>query len=566
VWQRTPGKGRYAQVERERRFLLAALPGEVSEPRTIVDRYVAGTRLRLRQVAEGGESIYKLAQKVRPVAGDPTTVKITNVYLDQAEYRVLAALPAQEITKTRYTLVKAGRTFSVDAFHGPLEGLILAEVDIDAGEFPAFAIRDVSADDRYTGGRLAWATPEEIASLIPLGGTATPPEAPVGSMAGLDPAVAIAENYRRFARLEAAGRSPAYERLTLEVAGDRQLLGFLESLPAGKRQPNLFFAAARYLLGVPPDASSLRGLVSRRPQELTAVMAARRTQTNEAARCAIMMPALAALPGPLALIEVGAAAGLTLLVDRYSYDYAGHIVAGADPQAAVLRCQPTGAIPLPACVPEVEWRAGLDLNPLDTDDPGDVEWLRCLLWPGEADRAERLSAAIETARRQRPVVHRGDLVDDLASLAEQAPAGATLVIYHSAVLAYVDRAKRAAFAELVSRLAAVWLSYEAAASFPTYPNQPTPAAASCSSATGTNCSPRATPMAPTSTGSPEPTRKSRLSGPCRTAGDLGRESAHSENKCLGTQARRDQSSRRGCDPLSTHAPSLMSQPITGMWR
>jgi hypothetical protein len=74
-------------LERERRFLLAALPGEVSEPRTIVDRHLAGTRLRLRQVTAGGESIYQLAEKVRPVAGDPITMKITNVYLDQAEYR-----------------------------------------------------------------------------------------------------------------------------------------------------------------------------------------------------------------------------------------------------------------------------------------------------------------------------------------------------------------------------------------------------------------------------------------------------------------------------------------------
>jgi hypothetical protein len=351
--------------------------------------------------------------------------------------------------------------------------LILAEVDIeaddDAGEAPAFAIRDVSADDRYTGGRLASATPEEIASLITVGGATTLPASRVGSMAGLDPGVSIAENYRRFARLEAAGRSPAYEGLAFDVADDRQLLGFLESLPAGKSQPNLFFAAARYLLAAPPDAPSLRDLVSRRPQELAAVMAARRTQTNEAARCAIMLPALATLPGPLALIEVGAAAGLTLQVDRYSYDYAGHIVSGVDPRAPVLRCRPTGAIPLPACVPEVAWRAGLDLNPLDTDDPGDVEWLRCLLWPGEADREERLRAAIETVRRQRPVVHRGDLVDDLAALAEKAPAAATLVVYHSAVLAYVDRAKRAEFAELVSQLAAVWLSYEAAGIVPDGP-------------------------------------------------------------------------------------------------
>ena len=98
---------------------------------------------------------------------------------------------------------------------------------------------------------------------------------------------------------------------------------------------------------------------------LAGVMLARRTQTNEAARCATLLPALARLPPPLALIEVGASAGLTLLIDRYSYDYAGRRIAGQDPLAPTLRCEPRGRVPLPERVPEITWRAGLDLNPLD---------------------------------------------------------------------------------------------------------------------------------------------------------------------------------------------------------
>ena len=57
---------------------------------------------------------------------------------------------------------------------------------------------------------------------------------------------------RRFARREAAGRPAAYESLALAVADDGVNLGFLASLPAGKRQPNLLFAAARYLLDARP--------------------------------------------------------------------------------------------------------------------------------------------------------------------------------------------------------------------------------------------------------------------------------------------------------------------------
>jgi hypothetical protein len=278
-------------------------------------------------------------------------------------------------------------------------------------------------------------------------------------MHGHDPARSAADNYREFAA-DARGRSPAYELLAEAVAADAGVLRFLDSLPPGKRQPNLLFAAARYLLGEPADIGALRKLASRGRAELSAVMLARRTQTNEPARCATLLPALAQLPPPLALIEVGASAGLTLLFDRYSYDYAGHQIAGLDPQAPVLRCEPRGPVPLPAQLPRISWRAGLDLSPLDVTSDDDVRWLSCLVWPGEGDRQERLAAAVASARRDPPTVHRGDLLTDLPALAAHAPAGATLVVYHSAVLAYVAPADRAHFADVVRGLGAVWLSNE----------------------------------------------------------------------------------------------------------
>jgi len=280
------------------------------------------------------------------------------------------------------------------------------------------------------------------------------------SMSGHDLAASTAERYLAFAA-EARGRSPEYEEVTTAVAGDALILGFLDALPTAKRQPNLLLAAAYYLLGAPADLRALRGLVSDGGGELARTMLARRTQTNEPARCATLLPALALLPQPLALIEVGASAGLTLLPDRYSYDYGRRQFAGTDPDAPVLGCRPLGPVPLPAEVPEIAWRAGLDLNPLDVTDDDDVRWLECLVWPGEAGRRERLAAAIETARRDPPQVHRGDLLTDLVPLARQAPPGATLVIYHSAVLTYVTPEQRGHFAETVAALDAAWLSNEA---------------------------------------------------------------------------------------------------------
>ncbi len=280
-------------------------------------------------------------------------------------------------------------------------------------------------------------------------------------MVGHDSTVSTAENYRRFGRQEAAGRSPAYERLALGVSTDRLVLTFLRRLPPAKRQPNLLFAAARRLLGSPPDLDSLRALIAGRGGELRSLMLARSTQTNEPARCASLLPALGLLPEPLALLEVGAAAGLTLLPDAYSYDFGGHRIAGADPDGPILRCLPIGPVPLPGRTPEVVWRAGIDLNPLNVGDADDLDWLRCLIWPGEADRDRRLQRAAAMARRHPPQVHRGDLLTDLSRVAALAPPEATLVVYHSAVLAYVPEQKRREFGAAVRALGAVWLSNEA---------------------------------------------------------------------------------------------------------
>jgi hypothetical protein len=294
-----------------------------------------------------------------------------------------------------------------------------------------------------------------------LGGASGGPASPGGGMVGLDPDVGTAENYRRFARREAAGRSLAYERLALSVADDSEILGFLDRLPAQKRQPNLLLAAARYLLGAVPGVEELNRLVLEEHDRLVEVILERRTQTNEPARCATILPALQRLPQPLALIEVGASAGLTLMVDRYSYDYDGAMVTGTDPEAPTLSCHIEGPVPLPAKVPEVIWRQGIDLNPLDPASEEDVRWLECLIWPGEEGRVARLHDAVAAARRDPVTVRRGDLLDDLPGVVAGAPQGATVVVFHTAVLAYVEPDKRAAFALALDGMDVTWLSNEA---------------------------------------------------------------------------------------------------------
>jgi hypothetical protein len=211
------------------------------------------------------------------------------------------------------------------------------------------------------------------------------------------------------------------------------------------------------LLGGPvDDPAAFHDFVVANWPAVAAQLRARATQTNEAGRCAVLLPVLAALPQPLALLEVGASAGLGLFPDRYSYRYGDVRLGSGGP---VLPCALTGTAP-PARLPTVAWRAGLDLNPLRVTDPADRAWLEALIWPEHRHRRDRLRAAAAIAAADPPRLVRGDLVDDLPALAAEAPGDATLVVFHTSVLYQVPEARRAAFTEVVRTLPGHWISVE----------------------------------------------------------------------------------------------------------
>ncbi|MEU6232367.1 DUF2332 domain-containing protein [Kitasatospora sp. NPDC047058] len=270
-----------------------------------------------------------------------------------------------------------------------------------------------------------------------------------------------AGRYRRFTTMEARGHSPAYERLTGAIAEDRALIALIDELPPAKRQPNLLLAAVRFLDGPIGDYAAFRDWTVTHWDAVRGTMLERRTQTNEAGRCAVLLPVLARLPGPLALIEVGASAGLCLYPDRYRYRYDGGAAFGPAGSPVVLECGTTGAVPLPARLPDVAWRAGVDLNPLDVADPEDVHWLECLVWPEQRQRLARLRDAVRIARAEPPVLVRGDLNGTVRDLVAAAPAGATPVVLHSAVIAYLPPGEREAFAATMRELGCHWISNEA---------------------------------------------------------------------------------------------------------
>jgi hypothetical protein len=278
----------------------------------------------------------------------------------------------------------------------------------------------------------------------------------------------LARKYRRFAERECKDYSAAYYRLALEVAEDAEVLAFVAQQRVS--QPNLLFAAVQYLTGpafMPLSAAELRKFLRKEGEHVASLMRTRRTQTNEVGRCATLLPALPS--SPLALVEVGASAGLCLLIDKYHYDYGfAHL---GDAQSPVrIACRAHGEVPVPSTIPNIVWRLGVDLRPLDVRNDDDAKWLLACVWPDHPDRRRRLEAAISLAKEYTPSLVAGDLVADLPALVARAPREAKLVVFHSAVLPYITDEQKHGFARVLmdtSRLRdVVWISNEGYGALP----------------------------------------------------------------------------------------------------
>lgn len=273
---------------------------------------------------------------------------------------------------------------------------------------------------------------------------------------------AVAERYARFAADEAPGRSALYQEWAAGVAADADVAGVLARIPETHRQPPLVFAVTR-LLGAPEEGfAAWRAWLADHADAVVGEVGRRSLQTNEPQRCAALLPALSGIDGPIALLEIGASAGLCLYPDRYSYRYSSGIDLdpASGPSRVVLACEVSGDPPLR--MPEIVWRAGIDLAPLDAADAADRRFLTTLVWPGEEGRAARIEAALDIVAADPPVMIAGDASDPavLGSAVSRAPSGPTLVITTPGVLPHIPRAGRERLISTVRELDAVWVSID----------------------------------------------------------------------------------------------------------
>ena len=287
-----------------------------------------------------------------------------------------------------------------------------------------------------------------------------------------DPAFQVSDRYRAMADRELRGVSPTYESLCRAVAASPDICGLLAGLPPAKWQPNLLLGVVRLLCGPIRSPSDFLNFVSMNWAEVSVSMLGHSTQTNEPGRCAALLPSLSQLKGPLAIIEVGASAGLCLFPDRYGYRYRtptgeSHRL-GAGPVELV--CDIDGPVPVPHQLPDIRWRAGLDLHPLRADSDSDREWLRALIWPEHRERLDRLSAALDIVAADPPRIDTADAIDGLPVLIDAAPPDCTVVVFHSAVLAYFNPQDRSRFTDMMMELhrasGVQWISNEGAGVVP----------------------------------------------------------------------------------------------------
>ncbi len=300
-----------------------------------------------------------------------------------------------------------------------------------------------------------------------------------------DPSDDLSTLWEWFAEHQCRGYSPLYERICLGVAHDREVLDLVRETPPEAHLPPALLAAVHDVLLAGfdhPLADVYAGrsdadpvplfleVCRTRRNDLIALLATRRIQTNDCGRSAVIGPGLtwlsARLDLPLALVDVGASAGLNLLCDRYRIDYGEHGATGPAGSPVEIECRVTGGDPpIARPLPPLVARVGIDRSPIDLADPDDARCLLACVWP-DTGRLERTAASIRLAQQGLPPMVAGDAIAALPEVLQRLPAGSAAVVLTSWMFSYLGVEDRRRFLELLevesTNRPVAWLSADIA--------------------------------------------------------------------------------------------------------
>ncbi len=294
----------------------------------------------------------------------------------------------------------------------------------------------------------------------------------------------VADVFREHAEHEAERRSPLMQALLLGAADDWDAGGVSRTVlephagdPPGSALPLRFAAALHRLVltGRAPEMAAhyptvggtadpgaawapARRLLERETAHVRA-LTGQPCQTNEVGRTVPLLVGLAEVArrtgGPLRLWEIGASAGLNLLVDRFRF---GEVWG---PPRSPCRL-PAPGVDLDLDGLRITERAGCDTAPLDPVDADARLRLTSSVWGDQVDRMRRLRGALEVATISRVPVERAGAAEWLRRRLASGPSAqpGVPVVWHSIVRTYVDPDEWRQVEELTAR-AGVWrLAYE----------------------------------------------------------------------------------------------------------
>ena len=266
-----------------------------------------------------------------------------------------------------------------------------------------------------------------------------------------------------------ANSSPLYAYLAGRIVDDPEILALVAQADLSTQVTNLLFGAVHFLLlegtkhplvdFYPDLTQSPRPIADSYPDfrafcleyapAIEKLVTLKRVQTNEVTRCSALLPAFnliyqRANSKPLAIVEIGASAGIHLIWDQFHYDYGTIGQVGNDQALVKIKTEIRGQFrpPIPLLLSQVSYRIGAEIYPIDPNDDEATRWLKALIWPEHHDRRAQLDAALEQLRLHPVEIIEGNAAETLPSILDNVPDDLTLCVFHSYTMVQMPKAIR----------------------------------------------------------------------------------------------------------------------------